>query len=106
MDNYDSDGDSVLNGEEYIAGTNPTDPQSLLKIVTIRAIVGELLYLEWIGGTSGPSSPYAIESTQTLLPGDWQSVGTSERVDGINDWTGEEVLAGTTRFFRIVASQD
>jgi len=106
VDYYDSDGDSKLNWQEYVAGTNPTDPQSLLKIVTIPAANGELPYLEWIGGTSGPSAPYIIESTTSLLVPDWQPVGTRARVDGINDWTGDQVLPGEVRFFRVIANHD
>lgn len=106
VDYYDSDGDSMLNWQEYLAGTDPTDPQSLLKIVTIRAKVGEPIYLEWIGGTAGPSTPYIVESSQSLLPQDWEPVGTRVRVNGINDWTGELVLPGENRFFRVIASAD
>jgi len=103
VDHYDSDGDSKLNWQEYVAGTDPTNPLSLFKIVTIRANVGEPVYLEWIGGTAGPSTPYVIESTQSLLPLDWQTVGTRARVDGINDWTAEQVLSDSPRFYRVTA---
>lgn len=106
VDHNDFDGDSKLNWQEYVAGTDPTDSQSLLKMVTIRVEVGEPVYLEWMGGTAGLSAPYVIESTQSLTPQDWQPIGTRVRVDGINDWTGGPVLTESARFYRVTAPRD
>ena len=106
VDHLDFDGDTVLNWREYLAGTDPSDPLSLLKIVEVRNETGEPPYLEWIGGTSGPSEPYIVQSTVNLLSPDWQLVGTRVRVDGVNDWTGDQVLPGLVRFFRVIAPPD
>ena len=105
-DVYDSDSDGMLNWQEYVAGTKPRDSQSLLKIVKIRTEIGEPPYLEWIGGTSGPSAPYIIESTSSLSVPDWQPVGTRARVDGTNDWRGGQALTNAIHFFQVIAPRD
>ncbi|NLG35248.1 MAG: hypothetical protein GX548_07830 [Lentisphaerae bacterium] len=102
-DQYDSDGDGMLNWKEYAAGTNPTNRESLFKIVKIQAANGAAPHLEWIGGTHGSSAPYIIESTPSLSDPDWQPVGQRLRVDGTNDWTGTEALTGPSRYFRVIA---
>lgn len=103
VDYYDSDHDGMLNWEEYVAGTDPTNPESVLKIVTLHAETDEPYYLEWIGGTLGPTEPYIVESTICLQTPDWKPIGTRERVDGLNDWTGEVAPVHPKRFFRIIA---
>lgn len=104
-DYVDSDGDGALNWQEYVAGTRPDDEESVLKIVTIHALQGLPVYLEWIGGTIGPVSPYIVDSSPTLIDPDWQPIGTRARVEGLNDWMGGEPL-DDHRFFRIRATRD
>lgn len=102
----DNDGDGMLNGQEYTAGTDPTNSESLLKIVKIKVQPGEPPSLEWIGGTSGPVAPYVIESTTSLSAPDWQPLGTRARVQGLNAWTGSLQSVEGPRFFRIIAPRD
>lgn len=104
-DYYDSDGDGMLNWEEYVAGTDPTDAKSLLKIIKQKTVPGSPPYIEWIGGTNGVMTPYVIECTPTLRLPDWQPVGQSPRVEGTNTWQGDAVLEQPFGFYRIVASQ-
>jgi hypothetical protein len=106
LDYEDVDSDGMLNWQEYVTGTKPKDAASLLMIVKIRAKTGALPYLEWIGGTGGPMTPYVIESTSSLSEPDWQPIGTSPRVDGLNVWTGSEEMADPHRFYRIKAPRE
>lgn len=105
LDDDDEDGDGVPNSHEYVAGTDPTDSESYLKIVTLRKGAGREPYLQWIGGTLGPSTPYLIDSTTDLRQPAWQVVGASERVAGTNDWTGVGQQMDGKRFFRIRATR-
>lgn len=66
----------------------------------------DAVFIIQIGGTSGPSAPYIIESTISLLVPNWQLVGTQERATGTNTWTGAVVLPGELRFFRVIATRD
>ncbi len=102
-DYYDSDGDGMLNWEEYVAGTDPTDAESLLKITWQHSVVGEEPELKWIGGTSGLMTPYVIEWTPTLRQPDWQPIGESPRVEGTNSWQGDAVLELPAGFYRVIA---
>ena len=102
-DFYDNDGDGMLNWEEYLAGTDPTDDQSILKIVRLQVAPGGHPYLEWIGGTKGPSTPYVVECTEALINPNWQEVGQSARLDGLNSWQGTMALSQVPRYFRVRA---
>lgn len=105
-DHEDADGDGSLNWQEYVAGTDPGDPGSLLKIVVLRAVLGEPLHIEWIGGIRGPLAPYVIQASPGLREPGWQALGTRERVAGTNDWTGPVVDLPPCRFYRILAPRD
>ncbi|NLG35249.1 MAG: hypothetical protein GX548_07835 [Lentisphaerae bacterium] len=105
LDDDDADGDGVPNSDEYVAGTDPTDPESFLRIVNIRVVDGHVPHLEWIGGTLGPSTPYLVDSTTSLRKPDWQVVGSRDRVAGTNDWTGAGLEVEGQRFFRIRATR-
>lgn len=105
VDDYDSDDDGMLNWQEYVAGTHPYDETSRLVMTFIHVVPGEPPDLEWIGGTSGPSAPYRIESTACLIEPDWRLEGTHDRQDGFNVWTGDKPLEAV-RYFRIVATRD
>lgn len=45
----DSDGDGAINAEEYVADTDPTDPDSVLKLIRIAPQV-EGVRIDWQGG--------------------------------------------------------
>ncbi|NLB69473.1 MAG: hypothetical protein GX804_07300 [Lentisphaerae bacterium] len=101
LDLEDSDGDGVPNWKEYLAGTDPNDAESQLKIVTIEWGTGNKPYIEWLGGTNGAAIPYDVEYSPTLNPANWQKVGQRERVHGTNDWLSASKFEETGGFFRI-----
>ncbi len=46
-DNLDSDGDGMNNRQEYVAGTNPTNANSVFKITSKQVISGTQFVLHW-----------------------------------------------------------
>ncbi|HKQ39579.1 MAG TPA: thrombospondin type 3 repeat-containing protein [Verrucomicrobiae bacterium] len=70
----DNDGDGLSNAEEFIADTNPLDPNSNLRIMSIaKADPPSPTKLTW---TSSPTRVYRIRSTMMLAdPQPWPDIG-------------------------------
>jgi len=93
----DSDGDTMLNWQEWIAGTEPTNAASYLKFDALEAGGGAML-------TFGAVSPrtYSIEFTDALASGTWSRL-TNVVARSTN--RTEQVLDPnytTNRFYRLV----
>jgi hypothetical protein len=93
----DSDGDTMLNWQEWVAGTEPTNAASYLKFDAIESGGGALL-------TFGAISPrtYTIEFTDTLGSGAWSRL-TNIVARSTN--RAEQILDPnytTNRFYRLV----
>lgn len=70
--NADSDGDGVTNGNEAIAGTNPSDGADFFKVTTVaRANDGVHVDFNTVAARN-----YQIEYSETLLAGSWIPVGS------------------------------
>lgn len=63
--NADPDHDGMSNYQEYLAGTDPTNPNSLFKIVSVAANSSGAL-IQW---TSVPGKFYTLQRTADLLSG-------------------------------------
>lgn len=63
---HDSDGDGVSNFDEYLSGTNPTNPASLLRLDTIAFTTNAVL-----GFTAAPSRTYSVLWREQVGSGDW-----------------------------------
>lgn len=80
----DADGDGHTNLQEYLAGTNPQDPNSVMRIETIQRDAGNMR----IRFTSVLGKFYAVESSSNALGNDWGMVqdnipGTGTAIDVI-----------------------
>lgn len=83
----DTDGDGVKAWAEYIAGTQPTNENSKLVIVS-AAFSNGLPILKWVG-TTNAINPYIIQWTSNLLSiSSWATItGGLQRTEGTNEVT-------------------
>ena len=105
LDFVDSAANGTPNWMQYPAGLDPTDIDSVFRILAIDTDEGRVPRIKWWGGLHGPPSPYVIQATTNPATGSWETIGTSHRAAGTNTWTGDEPLNGAP-IFRIVAEQD
>ena len=101
-DAADPDADGWTNHQEYVSGTTPDDPASLLKISQMRA-GGNDMVLEF-GTVSGRT--YRLERSLTLEAGSWTTVqddivGTG----GVIEVTDADAALHARRFYRIVVTR-
>jgi hypothetical protein len=93
--NEDPDADGMTNLAEYLAGTDPLDPASALRLTA--QVEGNVLYL---GFPTTVGKRYQLETTQKLLNSTWEIVGEEFTGDGRPmqvQFAREEAL----RFYRI-----
>jgi hypothetical protein len=96
----DPDGDGVPNWMEFMAGTDPTDPNSRLKFTTIqgRSPKGELrTLLQWL---TAPGKAYAVQSCSDLSSDSWTTSQIISGDGGVASFT-EPSSPGEVRFYRL-----
>jgi hypothetical protein len=96
----DLDGDTMINRHEYLAGTDPQDPQSYLKVAQIDSDTGTTLRF-----TAVSNRTYSVQYKNSLNDPDWSKlidVGsqTTNRIEVIVD---SDPRAG--RYYRLVTPQ-
>jgi hypothetical protein len=66
----DSDGDGATNGQEFVAGTDPSDPSDSLRVSLTKLERGQRL--EW---DARPGVLYQLQQIAALGSGDWVNIG-------------------------------
>jgi hypothetical protein len=95
----DSDGDGMSNLEEFIAGTDPRDPESFLRITALI----ENGSVKLVAPLSANRS-YTIMARDSLSEGEWEKVWhIAPGPARLFEW--EAGSAGARRFYRIVTPQ-
>lgn len=93
----DPDGDQFSNAQEFVAGTDPNDPRSNLRIFDIQAAGASGV----VGFVSLLGTRYAVEGTSDLKAGNWTNLSTN--VWGHTDVTiyADTNKAPVLRYYRI-----
>ena len=95
----DPDGDGLTNLEEYLAGTNPLDLESVLRVTSAQWAAGGSIRL---GFRSALGKKYRVEKTDTLATPEWrvlqdQISGTGGVVEVIDPAAAQR----QSRFYRV-----
>ena len=98
----DADGDGMTNWEEYIAGTDPRDATSCLKVNGVMPGAG-LITVEFLAVSN---RTYAVEFTDGLEPPAWQhladvSARATNRMERVPD-----LAPAAQRFYRLTIPPD
>jgi hypothetical protein len=98
----DTDGDGMTNGQEYIAGTDPRDAASALKVNRVAPGAG-LMTIEFLAVSN---RAYAVEFSDGLEPATWQRLAdvgarTTNRIEQVID-----PAPPTRRFYRLTIPPD
>ncbi len=95
--NADADGDGVSNGNEYLAGTTPTNAVSVLKVTAIvRAAPNSTLNWNAVN-----TRFYTVQTNSSLSSGAWNDF-VAQNLAGWNNASFADTTA-TNRFYRIRA---
>jgi Tol biopolymer transport system component len=95
----DTDNDGMTNHEEFMAGTNPTDPNSVFKLtIAPTNVSGTNVVLTW---TALPGKSYQVQYTETLDTIAWQTFPGNPVIAGNTGYLFLGATA-TNRYFRAV----
>jgi hypothetical protein len=94
----DADGDGANNWQEYVAGTDPTDPKSCLRVSSIPGLTlpATDCGIHW---PSVAGKQYVIERTVDLFAPNWIPVSTN--IGSGTDMEFHDTTGGNVRFYRV-----
>ena len=98
----DPDGDGMINRDEYVAGTDPTNPLSLLKLYVSPTNASLLQF------TAQTNISYSVQSRTNLVSTDWLTVTNitaNTNISRIIDVPVVNPPPNPERYFRVVTPQ-
>jgi len=93
----DPDGDGSSNLQEYLAGTDPQDPESRFKVDSITLSNGRVI----LQFTALANRSYAVLGRETLDPGPWQTVASFSSAPQTSVRKVTNDVAGHSRFYKL-----
>jgi hypothetical protein len=98
-DDVDADGDGVPNWQEYLAGTDPTNPLSVFKFSSAAFSTSGVngVALNWL---TAPGKTYILQSIPAIGGKNWTAIGTNTG-DGYNYQFIQTKYNGNAQFYRI-----
>ena len=96
----DADGEGVPNWREYLAGTDPTDPNSRLQLSGAASPAGKAqnqMALQWL---TAPGKAYEVQWSSNLSGGSWSTLATVSG-DGTAARCFDTNLTATVRYYRL-----
>jgi len=99
-DNADPDGDGIPNWMEFLAGTDPTDPQSNLQLGCNGFTTSKgktQMQLNWL---TAPGHAYTVQWTTNLAGGAWQTL-TAVSGTGFATNCADSNPSTATRYYRL-----
>lgn len=97
----DSDDDGAFNWQEFVAGTVPTNPASVLKIVSGQVANGTGTVV-WLSTANMPDTnavKYVVQVATNLATGPWFPLSSMSRADGTLTNIGDAIYSPA--FFRV-----
>lgn len=97
----DPDHDGMNNLAEYIAGTNPTNAQSVFKFTSVKTAANGTT-LTWMSGTN---RHYQVMTRTNVNSGTWQNIGGVVASGGTNTQFLDTTATNGIHFYRVQALQ-
>jgi len=98
----DTDGDGLSDSDEGLAGTDPVDPQSVLRIVSLTGTADGYVTITW---TSVPGKIYHVTCKDSASDPYWSDLsGPIIASSTSTSWTDEVWRPGAQRIYCILVS--
>jgi hypothetical protein len=99
-DMADADGDGVPNWMEYLAGTDPTDPNSRLQLSGTATQAGKAQAQMAIHWLTAPGKAYEVQWSPNLSGGSWSTLSAVSG-DGTVASCSDTNVTATVRYYRL-----